>query len=118
MANSYHHALSSVQKWGGEVGDYLPIHHWFDASKAFMGNFRHRALRHHAQGIFECEERFGNTIVNASGRIVPVRLIAEQHVKEDCGFIPSMEDWFKHISNCEEWMFKAQKVHLEGEEKK
>lgn len=26
MANPYHHALSSVQKWGGEVDDYLPIH--------------------------------------------------------------------------------------------
>ena len=33
MAHPYHHALSSVRKWGGTVEDYLPIHSWFDASK-------------------------------------------------------------------------------------
>jgi hypothetical protein len=27
MANPYHHAVSSVKKWGGVVDDYLPIHH-------------------------------------------------------------------------------------------
>lgn len=30
MAHPYHHALSSVRKWGGEVEDYLPVHNWFD----------------------------------------------------------------------------------------
>lgn len=30
MAHPYHHALSSVRKWGGSVNDYLPIHSWFD----------------------------------------------------------------------------------------
>ena len=30
MAHPYHHALSSVKKWGGTVEDYLPIHSWFD----------------------------------------------------------------------------------------
>lgn len=30
MAHPYHHALSSVKKWGGEVSDYLPLHSWFD----------------------------------------------------------------------------------------
>ena len=52
MAHPYHHALSSVKKWGGEVSDYLPLHSWFDQSKAIAGDFRHRALRHHAEGIF------------------------------------------------------------------
>jgi hypothetical protein len=51
MAHPYHHALSSVKKWGGEVSDYLPLHAWFDQSKAIAGDFRHRALRHHAEGI-------------------------------------------------------------------
>jgi hypothetical protein len=51
MAHPYHHALSSVKKWGGEVFDYLPLHGWFDQSKAIAGDFRHRALRHHAEGI-------------------------------------------------------------------
>ena len=35
--------------------------------------------------------------------MVPVRWIGEQHVKEDCGFIPSMQDWFQHIKP-QRWM--------------
>jgi hypothetical protein len=30
MAHPYHHALSSVKKWGGTVEDYLAVHSWFD----------------------------------------------------------------------------------------
>ena len=52
MGHCYHHALSSVKKWGGVAGDYLPLHQWFDESKAITADFRHRALRHHAEGIF------------------------------------------------------------------
>jgi hypothetical protein len=52
MAHPYHHSLSSIKKWGGSVFDYLPLHSWFDQSKAIAGDFRHRALRHHAEGIF------------------------------------------------------------------
>ena len=40
MAHPYHHALSSVKKWGGEVKDYLPIHEWFDHSKSYVADFR------------------------------------------------------------------------------
>jgi len=28
MAHPYHHALSSVKKWGGTVEDYQAIHAW------------------------------------------------------------------------------------------
>jgi hypothetical protein len=37
------------------------------------------------------------------GRVVPVRFIGEQHVKEDCGFIPTVADWLKHIQ-AQPWM--------------
>lgn len=114
MANPYHHALSSVKKWGGEVHDYLPIHHWFDASKEFHGDFRHRALRHHAQGIFECEREFGYTIKNSDGRVIPTRWIGEQHVIEDCGLIPTLSDWVKQIVP-QPWMNKPQKLSKELE---
>lgn len=103
MAHPYHHALSSVQKWGGCVDDYQRIHDWFDESKAHMADFRHRALRHHSEGIFECERVFGKTITNSSGRVVPVRYIAEQHVKEDLGKIPTIADWYGNIKP-ERWM--------------
>ena len=109
MANPYHHSLSSVKKWGGEVQDFLPLHNWFDASKEMMGDFRHRALRHHAQGIFELERVFGNTITLSSGKVIPVRWVGEQHVIEDIGFIPSLSDWLIRIQP-QEWMNKPIKL--------
>jgi hypothetical protein len=108
MAHPYHHALSSVKKWGGEVDDYLPIHDWFDGSKAHMADFRHRALRHHTEGIFMAEKIFGTVIINSDGRRVPVRYIGEQHITEDLGRIPTVADWFRCIKpETEEhrWMF-------------
>jgi hypothetical protein len=103
MANPYHHACSSAKRWGGIPEDYQALHDWFDASKEFMADFRHRALRHHAQGIFECERVFGHAIKNSAGRMVPVRWIGEQHVQEDCGRIPTIQDWFQRIRP-EPWM--------------
>ena len=97
MANCYHHSVSSAKHFGGKAEDYQAIHDWFDESKKIMADFRHRALRHHAEGCFACEEKFGTTITNSDGKKVPVRLIAERHIKEDLGFIPSMIDWFKWI---------------------
>jgi hypothetical protein len=37
------------------------------------------------------ERQFGVTITTSTGRVVPVRVIGEQHVMEDCGFIPNKE---------------------------
>ena len=112
MATPYHHALSSVKKWGGVVEDYLPIHDWFDASKEMHGDFRHRFLRHHAQGIFEAERVFGHTITTSTGRVLPTRWIGEQHVTEDCGYIPSVSDWAKCIKPVR-WMNSPQKLSRE-----
>ena len=99
----FHHALSSVRKFGGKPEDYQAIHDWFDESKMFFADFRHRALRHHAEGIFMAERIFGTTITNADGKAVPVRYVGEQHVREDLGRIPSVQDWFSKIEG-ERWM--------------
>tara|TARA_R100000458_G_scaffold52597_1_gene54240 strand:+ start:4990 stop:5337 length:348 start_codon:yes stop_codon:yes gene_type:complete len=109
MANCYYHSLSSVKKWGGRPEDYQAIHDWFDESKKIMPTFRHRALRHHAEGCFACEEKFGTTIMIQTGRLVPVRLIAERHIIEDLGFIPTIIDWFQYIPG-EKWMMKGNKL--------
>lgn len=114
MAHPYHHALSSAKKWGGTPEDYLAIHAWFDESKQITADFRHRALRHHAEGIFMCERIFGSTIMVSSGRVVPVRWIGEQHVREDLGFIPSFADWVKAIWP-EPWMGRAARINAEGD---
>ena len=112
MGHPYHHALSSVRKWGGEPEDYFALHTWFDESKSILADFRHRALRHHAEGIFMLERTFGPTITLSSGRVVPTRLIGEQHVREDLGFIPSFADWARSIQP-EPWMGRAQPIHRE-----
>lgn len=109
MSHPFHHAVSSAKKFGGVPEDYQKIHDWFDASKEFLADFRHRALRHHAQGIFEAERVFGVTILNCDSKEVPVRLIAEQHVMEDCGRIPTLADWFRCIKP-EPWMNKPVKL--------
>ena len=82
MAHPMRHAQSSAKKFGGRPEDYLAIHMWFDESKAFLADLRHRALRHHAEGIFAAEKLFGIAIRNSDGTEVPVRYIGEQHVKE------------------------------------
>ena len=109
MAHPYHHSLSSVKKWGGEVADYQYIHDWFDESKKIIADFRHRALRHHAEGIFMAETIFGHTLTLSTGRIIPTRWVGEQHVREDLGFIPSFADWVKAIRP-EPWMGRAQRL--------
>jgi hypothetical protein len=40
MGHCYHHALSSVRKWGGEPENYLALHQWFDESKSITADFR------------------------------------------------------------------------------
>jgi hypothetical protein len=83
-----------VKKFGGTVEDYLELHNWFDATKELFGDFRHRALRHHSHGIFEAERKFGIILPNG----VPVRLVGEQHVREDCANrIPDLADWLRQI---------------------
>lgn len=98
MSHCHYHALSSVRRWGGRPEDYIALHSWMDASKASIADPRHRALRHHSEGIFALEGEFGVTIVNSDGRDVPVRLIGELHVTEDLGFIPSFADWARLIA--------------------
>ncbi len=104
MSHAHFHAQSSARRFGGAPEDYLAIHQWFDATKEMWADARHRALRHHSQGIFECERQFGVTIPNSAGKNVPVRLIGEQHVMEDCGgIIPTIADWLSAI-RFEPWM--------------
>lgn len=91
--NSYYHAVISAKKHGGIPEDYLPIHDFIDSSKAAIADHRHRALLHSSFGIFLAERVFGHTVTNAEGIKIPVRIIAEEHVQDDMGFIPTPEHW-------------------------
>lgn len=112
MAHSYHHSVSSSKRWGGVPADYIAIHSWFDESKEFSANAKHRILRHHTQGIFECERKFGITITNSDGKSVPVRLIGEQHMQEDFGRVPSVEDWLSELT-LKGWMVSSKPLSKE-----
>lgn len=105
MSHPLHHSISSQKKWGGTVDDYLPIHNWFDETKMHYPDMRHRALRHHAEGIFWCEKEFGTYFTNSEGRMVPVRAIGEQHLMEDLGFIPTIKDYLDQMNQAG-WMYK------------
>lgn len=113
MADAFHHAMSSARKWGGKPEDYWPYHYWIDSSKLIMCDFRHRMLRHHAEGIDAMIHRFGPMMTNSDGRQVPTRWIGEQHVKEDFGHIPSFVDWARAIK-VEPWMNRVPKLDIEG----
>ncbi len=97
------HARLSVKKHGGCLEDYLAIHEFFDSSKIAMPDVRHRAMLHSAWGIYLLEKVFGSLLVNSDGKQVSVRDLGEEHVLQDLGFIPTMEDWLKKMP-IEPWM--------------
>jgi len=94
--NSWQHALSSVSKWGGEPELYHPIHLMIDSSKSGMGDIRHRAMFHHTEGTFLMEKIFG-PYIQVGNRQVPVRDVAERHIVEDLGFLPTFQWWMSHM---------------------
>ena len=118
MADPWNHSVSSAKVFGGVPEDYTDIHLWLDESKRFFSDFRHRALRHHSEGVHAAVEKFGPVRRVTGGVMVPVRQIAERHIKEDLGRVPSLEDWLKRIQP-EKWMLgrplPAEKIDLGGE---
>jgi hypothetical protein len=91
------HAKISVKKFGGKVEDYLPIHEWFDHTKAHIADMRHRAVLHNSFGIYLCQQIYGIYFKNSDGHDVSVRDVGEQHVLDDLGHIPSLDECFKSL---------------------
>ena len=108
MAQSYVHAEASARHFGGKPEDYLAIHEWIDQFKASLGDVRHRAMLHHAKGPWMAQEVFGRFITvhdekTGQDKRVLVRDIAENHITEDMGCIPSPQDWLCNMT-CRTWM--------------
>lgn len=113
------HAQSSAKKFGGDWKSYIDIHNWFDNTKAYTGDWTHRALRHHSAGIEWCVRTFGDTLsvrLDSGKRVpIPIKLIAEQHVMEDCGFIPTPQDWLRGLAKQpEDWMLRVATTKTTG----
>lgn len=102
------HAEASARRHGGKAEDYLALHDWFDETKQYTGDWTHRALRHHAVGVQEACRVFGHIWVNSDGAAVATKLLAEQHVMEDCGFVPAVTDWLGALrAHPEPWMLRV-----------
>ena len=106
MSHPVHHAQSSAKRFGGTVEDYLPLHQFLDSSKGHFADIRHRAVLHNSFGIYLAETVFGPMIETTTGRQVPTRVIAERHVIEDLGTIPTLADWLRNM-NVAPWMRRA-----------
>ena len=104
------HAKNSVQKYGGVIADYMPIHDMIDSSKSAHATIKHRAVMHSAFGIYLVERVFTHALTNSDGKIVQVRDVAEDHVLEDLGKIPSLDDWLKNMP-IEAWMGGPSRKH-------
>lgn len=112
MAKPNIHAINSAKRFGGEPEDYLAIHDKMDDTKAAHASMKHRIIFHSAYGIYLIEELFGHTITNSEGKMVCVRDVAEQHVIEDLGYIPSLDDWLKEMKE-QPWMSGMRRVKVQ-----
>lgn len=106
------HAKISVKRHGGCLEDYIEIHNFIDSSKVAMPDVRHRALLHSSFGCYLAEQMFGVYITNSDGKDVSVRDLAEEHVQEDLGFIPTVEKWLDKLP-MELWMSGGKKRRLD-----
>ena len=102
------HARISVKTHGGKLEDYMAIHEFIDHSKSSVADVRHRAMLHSAWGIYLVGQVFGELMTNSEGKLVAVRDIAEEHVLQDLGFIPTMQDWLEKMP-IEGWMSGTRK---------
>lgn len=97
------HARISAKKFGGSPEDYLAIHDFMDCTKMALPDVRHRMMLHNSVGCFIAERVFGHTIINSENKTVHVRDVAEAHVIEDLGIIPTLEKCFSGMA-IEQWM--------------
>jgi len=107
MATSWIHSEASARYFGGKPEDYLKIHSWIDQMKKSFGDVRHRAFFHNTAGPWLAQEVFGPTIeiIDKKGKPkkISIREIAEKHIIEDLGCIPSPGDWL-NCMDCKVWM--------------
>lgn len=111
------HSKISSKKFGGIPEDYQAIHDFMDSSKAHIADVRHRAILHSSFGIYLCELVFGVNIKNTDGDLVSVRDVAEQHVLDDLGRIPTVQDYLGNMK-IQTWMggrIKKRKQTVKGD---
>ena len=99
----FKHARISAKKFGGSPDDYIDIHEFIDTTKSAFADMRHRAILHNSMGPYICARVFGEQRYNSDGRIYDVRDVAEQHILDDLGVIPTLDAWLKNM-RLQPWM--------------
>ncbi len=104
----YLHSKVHANKYGGKPEDYADIDDFIDSSKAAFPDVRHRAILHSSFGCFIVEQVFGRTRKNSDGKEYSPRDIAEDHILQDLGFIPTIEKYLNNMT-IQEWMSGTEK---------
>ena len=122
--NAVKHAEISVHRWGGQIEDYYPIHHFMDCTKELCSDNRHRIL-HTMWGIKRVViPIFGHTIVNSDGKNVNVKDLCERdHILPDFRnrFIPTLMDFVGAIDESvlqKDFTKKVEALHVQYAEQK
>lgn len=111
---SYLHSKIHCKKYGGSPEDYVDIDDFIDSSKQAVADVRHRTILHSAFGCFIVERVFGRTRVNSDGKTYSPRDVAEDHIIQDLGFIPTMENYLTNME-IQPWMsgtMKRNRKHI------
>jgi hypothetical protein len=97
------HGRIHAKKYGGLPEDYADIDDFIDSSKIACPDMRHRAILHSSFGCYLVERLFGRTRKNSAGIEYSPRDIAEDHIQQDLGFIPTPEQYLRNMT-LEPWM--------------
>ena len=104
----YLHSRIHAKKYGGVPEDYQDIDDFIDSSKMSVPDVRHRAILHNSFGCFVVEKVFGVTRTNSEGKTYSPRDVAEDHIQQDLGFIPTVENYLNNMQ-VQDWMSGTQK---------
>mgnify|MGYP000852726728 CR=1 FL=1 len=111
---AYIHAKNNSKEFDGVPEDYIKIHQFIDHTKDAFPGMKHRIFLHNSFGIYIVEQVFGHVITNSDNKEVCVRTIAEKHILEDLGFIPSLEDCSKIIEDAD-WLYGSKRPEIKKE---
>jgi hypothetical protein len=102
------HGRIHAKKYGGTSEDYADIDDFIDSSKISFPDIRHRAILHSSFGCYLVEQMFGRVRTNSHGISYSPRDVAEDHIIQDLGFIPTVEHYLKNMTT-QPWMSGTQK---------
>lgn len=89
----FQHARITANAIGGTWRDYVALHTAFDRSKGAYGKMLHRSVLHSDLGIETVLRIMGSVIRLHDGTTVDAAAVGDQHVRDDLGFVPSVEEW-------------------------